>query len=818
MEISTGADPYEQQLLAVFESCDRAGTGRLDSEGLAILCQKLHLQEGHDQLKGCLLRSGSGTKAVFTFTEFRDALLALLGAGWRQTEDIEDEREQSPDREVSPKFVFGQKKYGRRSRPESTDQDSGGQDTVVDDADCDTFLPPITNDNDYKIKCGSILEEEHKLRRSTVSTPDSVASIIIDKDEMESSHGQGEAELRAAWKRLGVGSDGFLDKLELAMVCRAVGMEKVAEEVINQVFSKLDLDHKGRISFEEFLQLFRSGTPQSPSHPVVSSPPPQPFQSSHLASLDINSTGYVSTDSIIELWEMAGVVGASGLLHDLGMPGSTEVNITLLASVLDEEIRNIRQDTKVHPNCSSHVALLTAALALAHVQIKCSKSSLEHMIGERDKLRNDLAEANERASLLAQEIDDRHARMEKASQMQIKVMEQRHAEQLKQLSLQLTADREQLTASTQRLEKKLAQQQEEESRIRADLATLQMEYETLEKDNRSLADRLSGCEELKARAEKEIQRMEKLQQRVSELEGSSDQVASLIESLTQLQAENASLRDRNDELTIQVETLTSRVSNRKQGSSISLEGCLGGGTKRRGNSPLALPPDENWDDDSPRMGKVRRCCTENDLSLDNVHMEGLAIRPLRHSESGLEADLDTLDDSLTLSNSSVDKVNFKVGVDSVNGGLIAEVERLRSYVAELERTNEQYQMKLAVCDYQYSTSDEDDSENARCKVKHELKQVFSVIRKQVMDELCGQIDDDADRRTEDNTVVSIPQTEAVEMEIQTSIENSDDVTDLKNQCSHLKMTLNQVHKELKKLVATNKICTDDCIMKHHYKM
>lgn len=48
------------------------------------------------------------------------------------------------------------------------------------------------------------------------------------------------------------------------------------------------------------------------------------------------------------------------------------------------------------------------------------RSSLEQMIGERDKLRNDLAESNERASLLAQEVDDRHARMEKASQMQIK--------------------------------------------------------------------------------------------------------------------------------------------------------------------------------------------------------------------------------------------------------------------------------------------------------------------------------------------------------------------------------------------------------------
>lgn len=40
------------------------------------------------------------------------------------------------------------------------------------------------------------------------------------------------------------------------------------------------------------------------------------------------------------------------------------------------------------------------------------------MVGERDKLRQDLAEANERASLLAQEVDDRHARLEENTQQQ----------------------------------------------------------------------------------------------------------------------------------------------------------------------------------------------------------------------------------------------------------------------------------------------------------------------------------------------------------------------------------------------------------------
>lgn len=49
--------------------------------------------------------------------------------------------------------------------------------------------------------------------------------------DMGSPRGQGEAELRAASIRLGVGADGYLDQSELALVCRAVGMEKIADEV-----------------------------------------------------------------------------------------------------------------------------------------------------------------------------------------------------------------------------------------------------------------------------------------------------------------------------------------------------------------------------------------------------------------------------------------------------------------------------------------------------------------------------------------------------------------------------------------------------------
>lgn len=47
------------------------------------------------------------------------------------------------------------------------------------------------------------------------------------------------------------------------------------------------------------------------------------------------------------------------------------------------------------------------------------RSSLEQALCERNKLRQDLAEANERASLLAQEVDDRHMRLEDSFKKQI---------------------------------------------------------------------------------------------------------------------------------------------------------------------------------------------------------------------------------------------------------------------------------------------------------------------------------------------------------------------------------------------------------------
>jgi hypothetical protein len=52
----------------------------------------------------------------------------------------------------------------------------------------------------------------------------------------------------------------------------------------------------------------------------------------------------------------------------------------------------------------------------------------------------------------------------------------------------------------------------------------------------------------------------------------------------------------------------------------------GSATKRRGNSPLALATEGSSEEESPRLGKMRRCCDGSgdgqDVSLEAVNIEG----------------------------------------------------------------------------------------------------------------------------------------------------------------------------------------------------
>lgn len=61
-----------------------------------------------------------------------------------------------------------------------------------------------------------------------------------------------EQYLREIWTQLGVGDNGYLNLGELYRVCEHIGMS-ASEEMIEQLFDKLDNDQDGRVSFVEFV-------------------------------------------------------------------------------------------------------------------------------------------------------------------------------------------------------------------------------------------------------------------------------------------------------------------------------------------------------------------------------------------------------------------------------------------------------------------------------------------------------------------------------------------------------------------------------------
>ena len=71
-------------------------------------------------------------------------------------------------------------------------------------------------------------------------------------------------------------------------------------------------------------------------------------------------------------------------------------------------------------DCNPEDFLVKSGILACRSEVKFLRSNFDNVTFERNKLRLDLGEANQRALLLAQEIDDQNARLERASQMQLR--------------------------------------------------------------------------------------------------------------------------------------------------------------------------------------------------------------------------------------------------------------------------------------------------------------------------------------------------------------------------------------------------------------
>lgn len=788
-------DAAVAQLREVFDACDTERTGRLDAAGLRRLCHRLQLAHRAPALVHYLLGGrrgpdvGGGEEgpATVSFEEFKEGFISIL----MEAEDETSPSEQPPggvaasavggasgegheavtskkDREVSPKYVLGEKKYGRRSRPASqadvdveisSDEDFSA-DEVLGPAATDTAggtaapkvdpgeqqpkaLPTITTGKKASaaiVAANTLSYPESGFEDSTgkFSSSEFVGSsspmCIEEKDAAEEERVRGlsseggppmppvsfaagfdigsspmfgqsftmsagsesaessltlletnpEEYLRATWRKLNVGSDGYLHVDELAGVCEHIGME-MDEEMIGQLFHTLDSDQDGKISFQEFLQgMFQHGrapgsrsvTPPphlaSPMPLVLPSPVPSTkplkgssehatgksasspghhrhhpgyrrnrggqkfketatadddemsdkpvsgavvpiWESGIFSSIDPDNTGYAESQAVVSLWDSLGLTGGARVLKQLGFNPNLKVSLQDLTAQLEEEMASL-----VAGNTSSSYAF---ALASYQHELKHLKTNFEQAREERDRLRVNVAEANARSALIAQEVDEHHAKMEKASENRLMTLEKRHSEQLREVTEELQREREtttlQLARLRQRSEDELSALRADEIRLRAQLAALEQENRRLEMELQEYSERYSELHRLGETQQKELESVVELKQKIADLESgqtllNDEHCQKIVHELESMQKQNKELKDSNDELTLELETLrqqqgASRTSahgkrHRRSGSWVS-DYSRQGGLKRRGSEASSS---EESDDDIPIAGKIRK--------------------------------------------------------------------------------------------------------------------------------------------------------------------------------------------------------------------
>lgn len=217
---------------------------------------------------------------------------------------------------------------------------------------------------------------------------------------------------------------------------------------------------------------------------------------------------------------------------------------------------------------------------------------------------------------------------------QICMLEQRHAEIVRDLTTRLANDRENWMNLTARLEAKLKTFEQDEIKLKTELELINNENSALEREQQTLQKQITDLLETNIKLNREITDIEDHTRTIEYAKtgvvdkSPEDEVLNLVEKISVLQVENANLRDKNDELVVEVENLnleltraktkikkssnSSNASTTFDANELPLDELESGATltatKRRGDSPSKTRITE----ESPRLGKLRKCANDVD--------------------------------------------------------------------------------------------------------------------------------------------------------------------------------------------------------------
>lgn len=553
-------DQHEARLKELFDSFDTLGTGSLGQEELTDLCHVLCLEDVGPVLQQTLLQDNLLGRVHFD--QFKEALILILSRTLSSEEHFE-ESDCSP--EARPKYVRGGKRYGRRSLPEF--QESGEEFAEV------TVLEPLEEEaRPSHIPAGDC-SEHWKTQRSEEYEAEGQLRFW-NPDDLNASHGGScpppdwiEEKLQEVCEDLGITRDGHLNRKKLVSICEQYGLQNVDGAMLEEVFLSLDPD--GTMSVEDFFYgLFKTGKSLTPS---ASTPYRQLKRHLSMQSFDesgrrtttssaMMSTigfrvfsclddgmGQASVERILDTWQEEGIENSQEILKALDFSLDGNINLTELTLALENELLVTKNG--IHQ----------AALASFKAEIRHLLERVDQVVREKEKLRSDLDKAEKLKSLMASEVDDHHAAIERRNEYNLRKLDEEYKERIAALKNELRQEREQILQQVGKqrveLEQEIEKAKTEENYIRDRLALSLKENNRLENELLENAEKLAEYENLTCKLQRSLENV--LAEKFGDLDPSSAEFFLQEERLAQMRNEYEQqcrlLQDQVDELQSELE-------------------------------------------------------------------------------------------------------------------------------------------------------------------------------------------------------------------------------------------------------------------------
>ncbi|XP_032043562.1 ninein isoform X6 [Aythya fuligula] len=553
-------DQYEARLKELFDSFDSTGTGSLGQEELTDLCHVLHLEEVAPALQQTLLQGNLLGRVHFD--QFKEALILILSRTLSNEEHFQ-EPDSSP--EAQPKYIKGGKRYGRRSLPEFCA-------SVEDFAEVTVIEPLGEEAQPLHVAPGGC--EEHWKTRGSEEYEAEGQLRFWNPDDLNASPGTSlptpewiEEKLQEVCEHLGITRDGHLNRKKLVSICEQFGLQNVSGEVLEGVLHSLDQD--GTMSVEDFFYgLLRNGKPLTPSASTpyrqlkrhlsmqsfdesgrrTAGPTAMPSTLGFclFSSLD-DGMGYGCVEGILDCWHQEGVENSQDILKALDFSLDGKVNLTELTLALENEL--LITKNSIHQ----------AALASFKTEIRHLLERVDQVAREKEKLRSDLEKAEKLKSLMASEVDDHHAAIERRNEYNLRKLDEEYKERITALKNELRKEREQILqqANKQRLEleQEIEKLKTDENYIRDRLTLSLKENSRLESELLETGEKLAEYESLASKLQRNLENV--LAEKYGDLDPSSAEFFLQEERLAQMKSKYElqcrELQDQIDELHSELE-------------------------------------------------------------------------------------------------------------------------------------------------------------------------------------------------------------------------------------------------------------------------